>query len=147
MIATTSPSTNTEQATVAPRPTIIVTHDGELRFGGTVRSHRVIVDQPLASGGADSAPTPVELLGVALGTCLALHVQQFLTTRVLPFKGLRVEVAQRRTATTSLFDVRVLMPTRPSEHHLLLLERVARSCPVYQALEPGATIDVEFRYP
>ena len=50
---------------------IVVTHEGGARFAAQIRSHRVIVDQPQHAGGMDSGPMPIELLGTALGTCIA----------------------------------------------------------------------------
>jgi putative redox protein len=55
----------------AGRPPIVVTHEGGVRFAANVRSHRVVVDQPYQGGGTDTAPAPIELLGVSLGTCVA----------------------------------------------------------------------------
>ena len=76
----------------SPRAPIVVTHEDGLRFAAQVRSHRVIVDQPERAGGEDAGPTPLELLGVSLGTCVALYVRQFCHTRGLSYEGMRVEV-------------------------------------------------------
>jgi uncharacterized OsmC-like protein len=37
---------------------------------GTVRQHRLTVDQPKQFGGDDTAPTPPETLAFALGSCI-----------------------------------------------------------------------------
>ena len=47
-------------------PTVVSPLDG-VRFSIQVRSHEMIVDQTVKGGGADSAPTPIELLGVYFG--------------------------------------------------------------------------------
>ena len=78
------------------RDPMIITHVGGVQFAAQVRSHRVLVDQPLRGGGADAGPSPIELLGVSLGTCVALYVQQFCQSRGLPYDGMRVELQQRR---------------------------------------------------
>ena len=69
-----------------------MTHHGGVRFAAQVRSHRVLVDQPVHGGGDDTAPSPIELLGASLGTCVALYVKQFCEVRGLPYEGMRVEV-------------------------------------------------------
>ncbi|MEO7456913.1 MAG: OsmC family protein [Gemmatimonadaceae bacterium] len=129
--------------TLATRVPIVVTHDAGSRFSARVRGHHVESDQPITSGGTDTAPTPVELLGAALGSCIALYVHKFLAARSLPTDGVRVEVQ----ATAGNYAVRVMLAERPGDQHLMMLGRVVRSCPVHQALEHGAQIVVEIAYP
>ena len=124
------------EPTASHKP-IVVTHEGGARFAAQVRGHRVIVDQPERGGGEDSGPMPLELLGAALGTCVAYYVHQFLQARALPTSGLRVEVEQHKATNPNrigLFVVRVQPPAGLAPGHLELLERVARSCPVHGTL-------------
>jgi uncharacterized OsmC-like protein len=124
---------------------MVITHEGGLKFAAQVRSHRIVVDQPARAGGEDSAPMPIELLGAALGTCVALYVQQYLHTRDLPFAGMRVEVDQRSAMNPSRigeFNVRVILPEALPPHHAEMLERVARSCPAHGTLTHGAEVSV-----
>jgi putative redox protein len=53
--------------------TVVVEHNTVTRYVATVRGHEVRVDQPLAAGGTDEAPTPVELFVVSLATCVAYY--------------------------------------------------------------------------
>lgn len=134
----------------ASQQPIVVTHEGGLRFAAQVRSHRVLVDQPGHAGGEDSAPMPVELLGVSLGTCIALYAQQFLQARNLPHAGLRVEVTQsgaRNPNRVREFVVRVLLPEALPAAYADLFERVVRSCPAHNTLEHGAEMRVEVEAP
>jgi uncharacterized OsmC-like protein len=127
------------------RPPIVVSHDGGVRFAAQIRSHRVFVDQTLRGGGEDTAPAPIELLGAALGTCVAYYVQQFCHARGLPHEGMRVEVEQLSAANPSRigkFVVRVVLPAELPAPYAALIERVARSCPAHNTLSLGATVDV-----
>jgi putative redox protein len=129
---------------------IVVTHEGGLRFAAQVRSHRVIVDQPQGAGGMDSAPMPVELLGVSLGTCIALYVQQFCQSRGLATDGLRVEVGQsgaRNPNRVGSFEVRVVLPDDLPPGYAMLLERVVRSCPAHNTLEHETPVRVTIETP
>ena len=129
---------------------IVVTHDHGLRFTAQVRSHRVIVDQPVGAGGQDSAPMPIEMLGVSLGTCIALYVQQFCTTRGFSCDGMRVEVDQlgaRHPSRVGQFVVRVVLPQPLPPSHAEMLERVVRSCPAHNTLEHGAEVSVHIDAP
>ncbi|MHB1310736.1 MAG: OsmC family protein [Gemmatimonadaceae bacterium] len=125
------------------REPIVVTHEGGVQFAAQVRSHRVLVDQPLRGGGADAGPAPIELLGVSLGTCVALYVQQYCHSRGLSHEGMRVEVQQRGAQNPSRigqFDVRVVLPAGVPAEHVALLERVARSCPAHGTLTHAAEV-------
>ena len=137
-------STHTE------RTPIVVTHDGGVKFSAQLRTHRVVVDQQIRGGGDDAGPSPVEMLGVALGTCVAFYVQQFCHARHLPYEGLRVEVEQHGATNPSRvgqFVVRVLLAHAVPESYAALLERVAQSCPAHNTLTQGAVISVVIESP
>lgn len=132
------------------RDPIVVTHDGGLRFAAQVRSHRVLVDQPRGAGGLDSAPMPIEMLGVSLGTCIALYVQQFCQARGLSTEGMRVEVDQvgaRNPNRVGEFIVRVILSEPLPPPYAEMLERVARSCPAHHTLEHGAEVSIRIETP
>ena len=125
--------------------TIVVSHEEGVRFAAHVRSHRIIVDQSIRGGGLDSAPSPIELLGASLGSCVAFYVQQFCLARGLSFQGLRVEVEQKSAQNPNRvvrFDVRVVMPEPVPEQYAAMLARVVRSCPAHNTLTQGAEVMV-----
>lgn len=128
------------------RPPMVITHEGGVKFAAQVRSHRIVVDQPVRAGGEDAGPMPVELLGVSLGTCIALYVQQFCHARNLPYEGMRVELEQhgaQNPGRIGEFVVRVYLPEALPEQYAAMLERVARSCPAHNTLEHGAAVSVQ----
>jgi uncharacterized OsmC-like protein len=132
------------------RTPIVVTHEGGVRFAAQIRSHTIFTDQTLRGGGNDSAPTPVELLGASLGSCIAFYIQQFCFARELPFEGMRVEVefqSAKSPARVSDFKVKVIMPEEISEHYAEMLDRVVRSCPAHNTLADGAKVTVEILIP
>lgn len=127
------------------RSPIVVTHESGVKFAAQIRSHRVVVDQPVRGGGNDQGPAPIELLGASLGTCVALYVQQFCLARGLPYDGMRVEVEQHGAATPNRvgsFAVRVVLAHELPPEYAAMLERVARSCPAHNTLAHGAEVDV-----
>lgn len=132
-----------------PSP-IVVTHKGGLRFSAQARSHQVETDQPEKAHGTDTALTPIELLGAALGSCIALYVQQFCQVRDLPFEGMKVEVRQHSESNPmriGKFYVRLVMPEQLPAHYAVLLGKVARSCPVHNTLLHGAGIAIDIVAP
>jgi uncharacterized OsmC-like protein len=126
---------------------IVVSWDGGVRFTADVRGHKVTVDQPRRGGGDDSAPMPVELVPAALGTCVALYVQQFLTTRSLDATGMTVEVNTVGAANPnriSRFEVEVKIPGGVPEKYRDAVKRAAEGCTVHHTLthEPEIAVSV-----
>lgn len=130
-------------------PPMVVTHEGGLKFATKIRDHTLIVDQPKPAG-TDEGPSPIELLGASIGSCVALYVQQFCHSRGLPYEGMRVEVQQLGAQSPSrvgMFDVRVVLEEPVPAEYEALLERVARSCPAHNTLEHGAEVSVRIEQP
>lgn len=137
-------------ATGSQQPAIVVTHDHGTCFVAQVRSHIVRVDQPIAAGGDDEGPTPLELLGVSLGSCVALYVHAFLEARGLDPAGLRVDVEQhsaRNPSRVGHFTVRVALSAPVPEMYRAMLQRVVHSCPAHNTLEASTPVHVEFEIP
>ena len=59
----------------------------------TETSHRAHSGEPLALGGEDTAPNPVEQLLAALGNCLAVGFTANASVAGIELKSLRVELA------------------------------------------------------
>src|SRR5688500_20373751 len=94
------------------RKPMVITYEGGLRFAVEIGRHWLVVDQPEKAGGKDAGPSPIQLLGASLGSCIALYVRQFCETRSLPYEGMRVEVTQvgaQHPNRFDEFDVRVIM--------------------------------------
>ena len=128
----------------------VVTHVDGVRFAIQVRSHEILVDQTLRGGGTDSAPTPIELLGAALGSCIAYYVRQYLKTRDMPTEGLRVEVVQKKGSNPSRveeFLTRVILPAGVDDSFIPLIQRVIETCPAHNTLKMGAAVDVSIAVP
>jgi putative redox protein len=127
-----------------------VTHLSNSRFAIRIRSHEIFVDQTIAGGGNDAGPTPLELLGAGLGSCIAYYVHQFLHTRGLAADGIRVTVSQTRAqhpTRIDSFSVRVELPAAIPSRYVTLLERVIEACPAHNTLLLGTSIDVSFMTP
>jgi putative redox protein len=135
----------TEQGSGGDRVAII-TGAGGLRFTTEIRGHTIVTDQPERGGGTDTAPTPLDLLPVALGSCIMLYAHQFCATRQIPDEGLRVEVrwetanAPRRI---SRFDVQVILPDDLPEEYRAAIERAVLACPVHNTLGHAPEMNIE----
>ena len=113
-----------------------IQHLGEARFEASTRGHRVVCDQPLDNGGADSGMTPPEYLLVSLGTCAGFYAAHYLKTRLLPAQGLEVTVtAEKATQPARLgrFRIEVTVPGLDPRHEAGIL-RAVKACLVHNTL-------------
>jgi ribosomal protein S12 methylthiotransferase accessory factor len=125
-----------------------VTHEGGVKFRAAVRDHAVLTDQPVSAGGEGSAVTPLELIAVALGSCVALYIVQFCQARALATAGLRVAVKQQTSRSpyrVSRYDVDVVLPDGFPERYRATVEHIARSCPAHNTLLHAPEICVTVR--
>lgn len=120
--------------------------DGD-RFAILSRGHRVTVDQPVADGGSDTAPTPTELFVGSLASCVAFYTRRYLARHGLPFDGLTVNAVYKvGSRPARVCDVRIdidLPDGVPQERRSALLA-VASHCTVHNTLHdsPDVTISL-----
>jgi putative redox protein len=117
--------------------TITVHHVSGDQFAIHTRIHTMTVDQPVADGGDDAAPTPTELFVASLASCVAFYARRYLARHDLPEQGLTVtasyELGQRPARVT---DVRIsigLPHGVPTDRREALLA-VASHCTVHNTL-------------
>lgn len=137
-----------ETKVAATRPAAVVTHEGGLKFVAQLREHRLTTDQPVAAGGANSAPTPLELIGAALGSCIALALAHFCNARAIPTAGLRVEVTQQTAKApyrVGSYQVSVTLPDAFPPAYRETADRVARTCAVHNTLSHPPQIGIELQ--
>lgn len=118
--------------------------DMEVYFPGNKRVHArykgfvVETDQPLDSGGDNSAPAPFDLFLLSVGTCAGYYVLSFLQQRGLSTEGagvvLRREVDQA-SHLTSKISLEIRLPGDFPEKYRDAVVRAAEQCAVKRALE------------
>ena len=52
--------------------------------------HMIRTDQPILSGGGNSAPAPFDLYLASIGTCAGIYVKSFCDRRNLPTEGIKI---------------------------------------------------------
>ncbi|HEX6589176.1 MAG TPA: OsmC family protein [Longimicrobiales bacterium] len=116
---------------------ILATAAGGLAFDVAVRGHTIATDQTVRSGGADAAPTPLELMGAALAACVALYARKYCLAQGLDGDGIAVEVKpvwREDPGRVGRYDVVVHLPAGfPAEHRDGLMA-MAADCPVHHTL-------------
>ena len=130
-----------------PSGTVQVRHVAGESYEIGVRDHRVLVDQPAALGGADTAPTPTELFVASLASCVAFYAGRYLTRHGYSRDGLAVEarfdLATDRPARVATIRLVVRVPDDlPAERRPALLA-VAGHCTVHNSLEQPTSVHID----
>lgn len=116
------------------------------RYRISIRGHEILVDQPVADGGDDTAPTPTELFVAGLASCVAFYGGRYLRRHELPTEGFEVEtsfwMAGERPARVRSIRVDVHLPDRFPEGRRGAFLAVLRHCTVHNsiALKPDIAI-------
>ncbi|AHG90259.1 OsmC family protein [Gemmatirosa kalamazoonensis] len=123
----------------------------------TAGAHALVVDEPVAAGGADEGATPYDLLLGAVGACTAITVRMYARRKGWPLEDVvvRVRAGGRSHAAdcAECVDRAVSAPAVVSEVELhgplsdeqrARLRYIAGRCPVKQVLRGGlSVIDAE----
>jgi ribosomal protein S12 methylthiotransferase accessory factor len=123
---------------------IIVTLPGGRRVDARVGAHVVHTDQPVANGGADTAPSPFQLFLASLGTCAGIFVQGFCAARKLPTDGIRIveRASFAEDGTLAAVDLELELPPGFPEKYRDAVAKVAEQCSVKRAIaaQPKFTV-------
>lgn len=113
------------------------------RLTATVRGHEVTVDQPVADGGEDLAPTPTDLFVSGLATCVGFYAERYLRRHDLDPTGLVVEseydFSQDGPARVSEIRISVTAPGLPAARREAFT-RVIEHCTVHNSLVQPPTL-------
>ncbi len=133
-----------------------ITWNGAFRTEARVRGFDPIQsDEPIALGGSDTAPNPVEQVLAALGNCLAVGYAANASARGIELRDLRVDVSGAldlhaflglREGHAGFDDIRVIVhldATADEQQIADLHEHVLRTSPVGHTLGAAVPISVD----
>jgi putative redox protein len=112
---------------------------------GVARSHTVLIDRPVAKGGADQGPLGGELLLLALGGCFMSNLLAAIRAREAAISDVRIAVTGTIDGTPERFTGLTLEVSAKHEDAALLGKLVTiaeRACIVTNTLREGATISI-----
>ena len=111
--------------------------NGTLKHDVEIRRHLVVADEPTESGGADSGPSPQELLAASLASCTAITMEMYARRKGWDIGEVVVDVdyepAQRGSPTRFRLDVQ--LPKDVPDDRRERLMQIAAKCPVHRTLE------------
>jgi putative redox protein len=121
-----------------------------------IRGHKMFVDQPVAAGGQDAGPTPLEYLFLSLGACVGSIGRIVANQKRIPVRGMRVTVSGDLDVNTLMgkgmenragfggITVKVDVDADLSqEEKQRFLEEVDRRCPVSDNLQRLTPVSIE----
>lgn len=67
-----------------------ITFDGGKVITAHSHDHKIRTDQPVSSGGENTAPSPFELFLASIGTCAGIYVKSFCDNRNIPTDKIKI---------------------------------------------------------
>jgi putative redox protein len=118
----------------------------------TARSHAFVADEPTSVGGADTGPTPYELLIGAVAGCTAMTLRMYATRKGWPLDAVVVrlrpvrshaadcERCETETVGVGRLEREVELTGALTDEQRTRLLAIADRCPVKQSLERGLLV-------
>jgi putative redox protein len=105
-------------------------HDVEIEGGHTIR-----VDEPVATGGSDTGPSPTRLVAASLAGCIAVTIEMYAERKEWDVGAVEVDVDVKYDDFTPLsFAVTLRLPAELSDEQRQRLLVIAGRCPVHRLL-------------
>jgi putative redox protein len=127
---------------------VVVTESDAGPYGQliTAGAHQLVADEPASAGGADSGPTPYDLLLASLGSCTAITVRMYADRKGWPLRHVTVRLRHRRIHATDCVDCETKMGQLDhierelqfdgelTQEQRARLADIAEHCPVHRLL-------------
>jgi ribosomal protein S12 methylthiotransferase accessory factor len=114
-----------------------ITFTGNKKINTTINGHIIKTDQPVPSGGENSAPSPYELFLASIGTCAGVYVKSFCDNRNLPTANIKLIQSLEYSAETKLpskISIKIELPADFPEKYREALINVAELCAVKRTI-------------
>lgn len=94
------------------------------------RNHFLTIDEPVASGGDDNGPTPVEYLLTAIGGCVSITLRMYAKRKGWDVGKITVNVSQLKNENGSYLTEEISFEKEITEDQRKRLLVIAGKCPV-----------------
>jgi uncharacterized OsmC-like protein/pimeloyl-ACP methyl ester carboxylesterase len=135
-------------------PGVRVVEAGEGKFAQDIYAgrHRLRADEPVSAGGADSGPSPYDLLLAGVGACTAMTIRLYAEAKKLPLERVSVDLMHEKIHASDCADcetkdgridrierIVTLEGSLDDAQRMKLLE-IAEKCPVHRTLHSEVLI-------
>jgi putative redox protein len=114
-----------------------VTFDGGKVITAHIGGHSIRTDQPVDSGGQNTAPSPFELFLASIGTCAGIYVKSFCDQRNIPTENIRIiqtSVYDRQTGLPTEINIDIQLPADFPDKYKEAVINVAELCKVKKTI-------------
>jgi uncharacterized OsmC-like protein/alpha/beta superfamily hydrolase len=134
--------------------TVVVTENGRGTFGQDIAigRHRLVADEPVATGGLDAGPDPYGLLLAALGACTAMTLRLYAARKAVPLRRVSValkhgkiyaadcETCETREGMIDRIERTITLDGDLDDATRARLLEIADKCPVHRTLTSEVSI-------
>lgn len=117
--------------------TLEITFGEGKKVNASLKEHIIKTDQPLDSGGENSAPSPFDLYLASIGTCAGIYVKSFCDRRDLPSEKIKIIQTiefDREKRVPSVISLEIKVPEDFPEKYLDALINAAELCAVKKSI-------------
>ena len=131
----------------APRRVVVrETRNSKFQQTVSIGPHRMLADEPVASGGEDSGPGPYDYLLAGLGACTSMTMRMYAERKSLPLERVTVTLSHSRihaedcaecetkAGMLDQFDRVITMEGLLDVEQRKKLMEIADKCPVHRTL-------------
>jgi len=117
---------------------------GGKKVDALYKGFTVQTDQPENSGGHGTAPSPLDLFFVSLGTCAGFYVLQFCQDRGIATEGLKLQLFTEKKQDKKVVDlikIEITLPPDFPPKYKKAVIKAAETCTVKKHLEDPPKIE------
>jgi putative redox protein len=118
---------------------------GRKRVDAEFSGFSVRTDQPEASGGDGTAPSPFDLFLASVATCAGFYVKSYCDARNLPTLGLALTMQVERDSATHRVEqlrIEIALPAAFPDRHRDGVVRAAEQCAVKKVLQSPPEFEI-----
>jgi len=127
--------------------TSVLAQTGLAKYQTTISSgkHRILADEPVINGGADTGIDPQSLLLASLGSCTAITLRMYLDRKQWPVHEISVNVELISTDLMQSIKCHISYEGELSVDQELRLIQIANACPIHKILAKSMVIETTIK--
>ena len=121
---------------------------GNKKVAAHFRGFTLKSDQPVADGGDNTAPAPLEIFLASIGMCAGFYIVAFCQSRSIPTDNITMTQNVMRNDTTHMVEkinIDIVLPPNFPEKYKFAIVKTAQSCSVKKFLDAPPEIQIAIK--